>query len=172
MRDHVARLREMAAYASWIAMSYSETAPHVSVKYERNSVALTAGAEALERVAVLERELAEARKQNEANLDRMDKAILEAQRGEKKAIATVEQLRVELAEARKDSARYQYIKSHASITHCEGGWWGYFDLVRIGAYDITPLAKYKGKDFDHRKDFDAAIDAAMEGKNETTKTAT
>jgi hypothetical protein len=62
MRDHVARLREMAAYASWIAMSYSETAPHVSVKYERNSFALTAGAEALERVEVLERELAEARK--------------------------------------------------------------------------------------------------------------
>ena len=66
--DHAARMREMAAYATWIAMSYSETAPDVSVKYERNSVALTAGAEALERVAVLERELTEARK-DEARLD-------------------------------------------------------------------------------------------------------
>ena len=60
-----------------------------------------AAASALDRLAALERELAEARKENEANLAQMDKAILEAQRGEKKAIATVEQLRVELAEARK-----------------------------------------------------------------------
>jgi hypothetical protein len=130
--DHAARLREMAAYASWIAMSYSETAPHVSVKYERNSVALTAGAEALERVAVLERELAEARKQNEANLDRMDKAILEAQRGEKKAIATVEQLRVELAEARKDVARLDWVIRNFEEVNFDG-WFDYADTEALDA---------------------------------------
>jgi hypothetical protein len=52
----------MAQFASDMAESYSETAPHVSVGYERNSVALIAGADALDRVDVLERELAEARK--------------------------------------------------------------------------------------------------------------
>ncbi len=54
--DHAGRLREMAEYASAMATAYSETAPHVSVGYERNSDALTFGADALERVEVLERE--------------------------------------------------------------------------------------------------------------------
>ncbi len=66
--DHAGRLREMAEYASAMATAYSETAPHVSVGYERNSDALTFGADALERVEVLERELAEARKDS-ARLD-------------------------------------------------------------------------------------------------------
>jgi hypothetical protein len=66
--DHAARLRQMAQFASDMVTLYSETAPHVSVGYERNSVALIAGADALERVAVLERELAEARKRARANM--------------------------------------------------------------------------------------------------------
>jgi hypothetical protein len=64
--DHAARLREMADGSRRWSVAYEhETDPISQLRLKSlrsDAAALTAGADALERVAVLERELAEARK--------------------------------------------------------------------------------------------------------------
>ncbi len=65
------------------------------------------------------------------------------------------------AALKKDAERYQFFKRSARVENRDGGWWGFFSLPKISAYDITRYAEENGLWHDFRKSFDEAVDAEI-----------
>ena len=102
------------------------------------------------RIRDLEAELAEA-------LEKTDKLVLEAQRGEKLAVEKLVDLRRELAEARLDGARLDYVLSHTEGDFVIG------DVSAEGFWDDME-AEHIGDDREHLRAWRRAIDSALEVK--------
>lgn len=101
----------------------------------------SAHGKAVDRIRELEAELAEA-------LEKTDKLVLEAQRGEKVAVDKLVDLRRELAEARLDSARLDYLQRRGCIT------------IEADVQDRFGI-DLDSDEYPKHKNLRAAIDAAM-----------
>lgn len=88
-------------------------------------------------------------------LEKTDKLVLEAQHGEKRAVDTVVDLRRELADARLDSARLDWVESQCVFQMTVPQFW----RNRNGKISFAPFDEAKLVEADSVR---AAIDAAME----------
>jgi hypothetical protein len=62
--------------------------------------------------------------------------------------------------AELDAKRYRWLRGKAKRTGRDGGWWGFYELPHVPAWDGTPYALERGKGYGHES-LDAAIDAAI-----------
>lgn len=111
------------------------------------SQAAAIGIRAIQRVAALEAELAEARKEIEALRIKPWQEQIDGQ------AETISRLRYELVEARKDGERYRYIRTASLIHWVSGKMENLISWPTIRAAERQDGGNYRDR-------FDAAIDAA------------